>query len=106
MDLVDWGYESKDADSWDTICPIPQPITITDLVPMTLPFLTLPRELRDIIYRYLLSTKYTKNVFRESKKASVADFITVPRLTRKLVLNERRVSIPILSSNSQYQPPS
>ena len=38
-----------------------QPVRVP-LVPMSIPFLTLPREVRDIIYRHLLSTKYTKHM--------------------------------------------
>lgn len=35
---------------------------------MSMPFLALPRELRDVIYHYLLSIKYTKVVTEELDK--------------------------------------
>ena len=44
-------------------------------------FLNLPRELRDIIYRHLLSTKYTKHVVREPSMVSTLLIFDAARLT-------------------------
>lgn len=59
-----WGTETVDSGQcWNLPTPVP-------LIPMSIPFLALPRELRDMIYRYLLSIKYTKDVTEEPARVS------------------------------------
>lgn len=61
------------------------------IVPMSIPFLTLPREIRDMIYRYLLSTEYTKQVYREAFVVSTLRSIDAVRLIQCLGLDVRRI---------------
>ena len=71
--------------------PPPEPPSTMTLVPMSIPFLTLPRELRDIIYRHLLSTKRTKDYSREPSRVSAFNFLRVSKLTADSGLGERRI---------------
>ena len=60
----DWGKGARDQSS-DLI----QSFTKSSIA-TSISFLTLPRELRDIIYRHLLSTKYTKHVVYDTPVVS------------------------------------
>lgn len=68
MASLEWGaVTNADGTSFG---PIPETSATTTLSLMSTPFLNLPRELRDEIYRHLLSTKNTKQVFEESPRVS------------------------------------
>lgn len=68
------------ADAWGVDLPATMPLVTTPLVPMSIPFLALPRELRDMIYRHLLSTKYTKSGYIEPEIVRLAHFLRGPIL--------------------------
>lgn len=83
--MVSWAsfsfddWNTRHADGWGI--EYSQPVTMPS-VTMSIPFLTLPRELRDVIYRYLLSINYTKHLFgRFPRIVSSFGFADVARLT-------------------------
>ena len=62
----------------------------------SIPFLTLPREVRDIIYRYLLSTKYTKYVSTYARD----EYCFHPLILRASRQIEREASHILYNENS------
>ena len=80
------------ANFWGGIWPIPSPHSTQSidkpLVPISIPFLVLPREIRDIMYRHLLSTKYTKYTVTIPEVVGAVPFLRGSRLTWQSGLNQ------------------
>ena len=83
MDLTNWEvveYKTPPCtDEWGSACYTPE--EATPLLPMSIPFLSLPRELRDKIYRYLLSIKYIRWIYRAAREVSRIRFVDAALLT-------------------------
>lgn len=72
---------SKWGDEEDVDPPATMPLVSTPLIPTSISFLILPREIRDMIYRHLLSTRYTESVYIEPEVVRAINFFGGPILT-------------------------